>query len=33
MADQVLARAGGALQIDSVAGEGTTVRCVLPRIA
>jgi signal transduction histidine kinase len=33
MADQVLARAGGMLQIDSVTGEGTTVRCVLPRIA
>jgi len=33
MADQVMARAGGSLQIDSVAGEGTVVRCALPRIA
>lgn len=33
MADQVMARMGGLLQIDSVAGEGTTVRCVMPRIA
>lgn len=33
MADQILARAGGMLQVDSVEGEGTTVTCVLPRIA
>ena len=33
MADQILARAGGSLQVDSVEGEGTTVTCVLPRIA
>lgn len=33
MADQVMARAGGTLDLLSVPGQGTTVRCVLPRIA
>ena len=33
MADQILARAGGELVVESVQCEGTTVTCVLPRIA
>lgn len=33
MAEQILSRAGGALQIESALGVGTAVRCVLPRIA
>ncbi|HRP07455.1 MAG TPA: ATP-binding protein [Gemmatimonadales bacterium] len=33
MADQILTRAGGTLQIESAPGEGTTVRCLLPMIA
>lgn len=33
MAEQILTRAGGSLQIESALGAGTVVRCVLPRIA
>lgn len=31
--EQILSRAGGLMEIESAPGQGTTVRCVLPRIA
>ncbi len=33
MAEQILSRAGGSLQIESALGVGTTIRCLMPRIA